>query len=97
MKTGNSDMLFLLKTFLVSPVLQNDCCLSNDDYAVLVLEFMKLGNCDTLRLLKTFFISCVLQNYSCLFSDDALYILLSNQPCNTENDGFCRRQTRNQG
>ena len=96
MKTGNSGMLFLLKTFLVSPVLQNDSCLSNDDYAVLLLEFMKLGNCDTLRLLKTFFVSYVLQNYSCLFSDDYA-ILLSNQPCNTENDGFCRRQTRNQG
>lgn len=96
MKTGNSGMLFLLKTFLVSPVLQNDSCLSNDDYAVLLLEFMKLGNRDTLRLLKTFFVSCVLQNYSCLFSDDYA-ILLSNQPCNTENDGFCRRQTRNQG
>lgn len=96
MKTGNSGMLFLLKTFLVSPVLQNDSCLSNDDYAVLLLEFMKLGNRDTSRLLKTFFVSCVLQNYSCLFSDDYA-ILLSNQPCNTENDGFCRRQTRNQG
>ena len=96
MKTGNSGMLFLLKTFLVSPVLQNDSCLSNDDYAVLLLEFMKLGNRDTLRLLKTFFVSCVLQNYSCLFSDDYA-ILLSNQPSNTENDGFCRRQTRNQG
>lgn len=96
MKTGNSGMLFLLKTFLVSPVLQNDSCLSNDDYAVLLLEFMKLGNCDTLRLLKTFFVSYVLQNYSCLFSDDYA-ILLSNQPFNTENDGFCRRQTRNQG
>ena len=96
MKTGNSGMLFLLKSFLVSPVLQNDSCLSNDDYAVLLLEFMKLGNRDTLRLLKTFFVSCVLQNYSCLFSDDYA-ILLSNQPCNTENDGFCRRQTRNQG
>lgn len=96
MKTGNSGMLFLLKTFSVSPVLQNDSCLSNDDYAVLLLEFMKLGNRDTLRLLKTFFVSCVLQNYSCLFSDDYA-ILLSNQPCNTENDGFCRRQTRNQG
>lgn len=96
MKTGNSGMLFLLKTFLVSPVLQNDSCLSNDDYAVLLLEFMKLGNRDTLRLLKTFFVSYVLQNYSCLFSDDYA-ILLSNQPCNTENDGFCRRQTRNQG
>ena len=96
MKTGNSGMLFLLKTFLVSLVLQNDSCLSNDDYAVLLLEFMKLGNRDTSRLLKTFFVSCVLQNYSCLFSDDYA-ILLSNQPCNTENDGFCRRQTRNQG
>ena len=89
-------MLFLLKTFLVSPVLQNDSCLSNDDYAVLLLEFMKLGNRDTLRLLKTFFVSYVLQNYSCLFSDDYA-ILLSNQPFNTENDGFCWRQTRNQG
>ena len=47
MKTGNSDMLSLLKTFLVSLALQNDCCLSNDDYAVLLLEFMKLGNRDT--------------------------------------------------
>ena len=87
MKTGNSGMLFLLKTFLVSPVLQNDSCLSNDNYAVLLSEFMKLRNRDTLRLLKTFFVSCVLRNYSCLFSDDYT-ILLSNQPCNTENDGF---------